>query len=151
MPSETNKTLVRCYYEKALNKRDPALVDELFAQNYDYHISNTPPNLPPGLESFKQFITEFLSGYSNLHFVIEEQFAVEDKVVTRVTGHSNNLGPLKGAKPASPEIAAKTDTIPGISIDRIEDNKIVESWGVFDTSAMYELAGISLNPATSRE
>jgi predicted ester cyclase len=149
--TDTNKTLVRRYYEEVLNKRDPALVEELFAQNYVYHISVAPPNLPPGLEGFKQLVTEFLSGYTNLHFSIEDQVAVGDKVVTRVTGHSDNLGPLKGAKPASPEVAAKTDNIPGISIERIEDNKIVESWGVFDTSAMYELAGVSLDPGTSRD
>ena len=95
--------------------------------------------------------TEFLSGYTNLHFTVEDQIAIEDRVVTRVTGHSDNLGPLKGAKPASPEVAAKTDNIPGISIERIEDNKIVERWGVFDTSAMYELAGVSLDPMTSRD
>lgn len=150
MSNETNKTLVRRYYEEVLNKRDPSLVEELFAQNYVYHIADAPPKLPPGLQGFKQFVTEFLSGFTNLHFAIEDQIAEGDKVVTRVTGHSDNVGPLKGTTPASPEVAAKADSIPGISIERIVDNKIVESWGVFDTSAMYELAGARLNAEPSR-
>ena len=149
MSTETNKALVRRYYEEILNKRDPSLVEELFAQNYVFHIPDTPPKLPPGLEGFKQFVTEFLSSYTNLHFTIEDQIAEGDKVVTRVTGHSENVGPLKGARPASPEVAAKADSVPGISIERIVDNKIVESWGVFDTSAMYELAGVRVNSGTS--
>ena len=151
MSTETNKTLVRRYYEEILNKRDPSLVEELFAQNYVYHIAVAPPKLPPGLEGFKQFVTEFLSGYTNLHFAIEDQIAEGDKVVTRVTGHSDNVGPLKGARPASPEVAAKADSVPGISIERIVDNKIVESWGVFDTSAMYELVGAIPAPGTTRD
>src|SRR5438045_3425995 len=123
MSTETNKTLVRRYYEEILNKRDPSLVEELFAQNYVYHIADAPPKLPPGLEGFKQFVTEFLRGYMNLHFSIEDQIAEGDKVVTRVTGHSDNIGPLKG-RPTSPEDAAKANSIPGISIERIVDNKI---------------------------
>ncbi len=71
-------------------------------------------------------------------------------MVTRVTGHSHNVGPLKGARPSSPEVAANADSIPGISIERIEDNKIVESWGVFDTTAMYELFSVSFDQGTSR-
>ena len=151
MSAETNKTLVRRYYEEILNKRDPSLVEELFAQNYVYHIADAPPKLSPGLEGFKQFVTEFLSGYTNLHFAIEDQIVEGDKVVTRVTGHSDNVGPLKGARPASPEVAAKADSVPGISIERIVDNKIVESWGVFDTSAMYELVGAIPAPGTTRD
>lgn len=151
MSIETNKALVRRYYEEMLNKRDPSLVEEVFAQNYVYHIADVPPKLPPGLEGFKQLITEFLIGYTNLHFTIEDQFAEGDKVVTRVTGHSDNLGPLRAGTPASPEVAAKADSIPGISIERIVDDKIVESWGVFDTSAMYELVGLTPDTGTSRE
>jgi predicted SnoaL-like aldol condensation-catalyzing enzyme len=151
MSTETNKTLVRRYYEEMLNKRDPSLTEELFAQNYVYHIGVAPPNLPSGLEGFKQFVTEFLSGYTNLHFTIDDQIAEGDKVVTRVTGHSDNIGPLRGTRPASPEAAAKADSIPGISIERIVDNKIVESWGVFDTSAMYELVGVKVDTGTSSD
>jgi predicted ester cyclase len=151
MSTETNKTLVRRYYEEVLNKRNPSIVEEVFAQNYVYHIADAPPDLPSGLEGFKQFVTEFLSGYTNLHFTIEDQIAEGNKVVTRISGHSDNIGPLKSPRPTSPEVAAKADSIPGISIERFEDNKIVESWAVFDTSAMYELAGVSLNPEASRD
>ncbi|HLL78753.1 MAG TPA: ester cyclase [Ktedonobacteraceae bacterium] len=99
MSTDTNKALVRRYYEEVLNQRDPSLVEELFAPNYAYHIADAPPNLPDGLEGFKKFVTLFLRGYTNLHFTIEDQ------------------------------------------MERIVDGKIVESWGVFDTSAMLELAG----------
>jgi predicted ester cyclase len=142
MSVDTNKALVRRYYEEVLNKRDPSLVEELFDPNYAYHLADVPPNLPAGLEGFKKFVTMFLSGYSNLHFTIEDQIAEGDKVVTLLTGHSDNIGPIRAASaPTDPTVAARADSIPGMSMERIVNGKIVESWGVFDTSAMLELVG----------
>ncbi len=151
MSDDSNKALVRRYYEEVLNKRDPSLVDELFASNYEFHIADTPPNLPAGLEGFKQFVTMFLSGYTNLRFTVEDQIAEGDKVVTRVTGHSDNIGPLHATvAQTDPTVAAKADSIPGMSMERIVDGKIVESWGVFDTSAMLKLGGAVPQPADER-
>ncbi len=141
MSTEANKALVRRYYEEVLAKRNSALVDELFATNYVYHYPDTPPNLPPGLEGFKQFVTMYLSGYANLHFTIEDQIAEGDKVVTRVTAHSSNIGPLRSI-PENPETATRADNITGISIERIADDKIVESWAEFDLLAMQQQAGV---------
>lgn len=143
MPTDSNKALVRRYYEEVLNKRDPSLVEELFDTNYVYHIADAPPKLPEGLDGFKKFVTMFLSGYTNLHFTIEDQVAEGAKVVTRLTGHSDNIGPLRAASgPTDPSVAARANSIPGLSMERIVDGKIVESWAVFDTSAMMELAGV---------
>ena len=151
MSGDANKALVRRYYEEVLNKRDPSHVDELFAPNYVFHIADAPPHLPAGLEGFKQFVTMFLSGYTNLRFTVEDQVAEGDKVVTRVTGHSENIGPLRAATAQTdPNVAARADSVPGMSMERIVDGKIVESWGVFDTSAMLKMAGAVPQPAEER-
>ena len=151
MSTEENKALVRRYYEEVLNKRDPTLVEQLFAPNYVYHIAGAPPNLPDGLEGFKKFVTMFLSGYTNLHFTVEDQIAEGEKVVTRLTGQSDNIGPLRAASaPKDRGVAARANSIPGMSMERIVDGKIVESWGVFDTSAMQELVGAIPQPAEER-
>lgn len=151
MSDESNKALVRRYYEEVLTKRDSSLVDELFASNYVFHIADTPPRLPDGLEGFKQFVTLFLSGYTNLRFTVEDQIAEGDKVVTRVAGRSDNIGPLHATvAQTDPTVAARANSIPGMSMERIVDGKIVESWGVFDTSAMLKLGGASPEPAEER-
>lgn len=142
MSADSNKALVRRYYEEILNKRDTSRIDELFASDYAYHITGTPPRLPHGLDGFKQFVKEFLSGYSNLQFTIDDQIVAEDKVVTRVTGRSSNIGPVQEGKPEAPETAANAGIIPGISIERIAGDKIIESWGVFDLSGMLEQLGM---------
>ena len=151
MSAGTNKALVRRYYEEVLSKRDPSQVEEIFASDYVYHIADAPPKLPPGLEGVKKLVTMLLSGYTNLQFNVEDQIAEGDKVVTRLTGHSDNIGPIRAASgPTDPSIAAKANVIPGISIERIVDGKIVESWAVFDTSAMMELAGVTPEPPEQR-
>ena len=150
MSIDANKELVRRYYEEILNRRDTSHIDEIFASNYTYHITGTPPRLPQGLEGFKQFVNEFLSGYTNLQFTIEEQLTAGDKVVTRVTGHSANIGPVQEGKPEAPETAAKAAVIPGISIDQISHGKIVESWGVFDLSGMLQQVGMVSQPGKAR-
>ena len=152
MSTEDNKALVRRYYKEVLEKRNPALVDQLFASNYVYHYPEMPANLPPGLEGFKEFVTMFLSGFSNLHFTIEDQTVEGDKVVTQLTGHSSNLGAMRAAPEVSqdqsephPEVfgtTAETTSIKGTSTDRIVDGKIVETWANFDLpGAEQELGG----------
>ena len=152
MSTEDNKILVRRYYKEVLEKRNPALVDQLFAANYVYHYPDMPADLTPGLDGFKKFVTMFLSGFSNLTFTIDDQTVEGDKVVTHVTGHSSNLGAMRAAPEVSqaesephPEVSGtttETTSIKGTSTDRIVDGKIVETWAEFDLpGAEQELGG----------
>ena len=152
MSTEDNRALVRRFYKEVLEKRNTALVDELFASNYVYHYPDVPPDLPSGLDGFKKFVTMFLSGFSNLTFTIDNQMVEGDKVVTQVTGHSSNLGAMRAAPGVSqaetephPEVVgttADTTSIKGTSTDRFVDGKIAETWAKFDLpGAEQELGG----------
>ncbi len=132
MSTEADKVLVRRYYEEVLTKRDPALVDELFSPDYVYHYADTPPGIPTDREGFKQFVTHFLAGYPGLQFIVEDQALEGDQVVTHVTARSSSpVGPVMTI-PANAERVAESDTIKGISKDRITNGKIAESWLQFD-------------------
>jgi len=151
MSTEENKALVRRYYEEVLARRDPSLVDDLFAANYVYHYPDTPPGLPEGLEGFKKFVTMFLSGFTNLQITVEDQIAVGDKVVTRLIARSSAMGAMRAAPNVSqaesaptPTVegsAVKTTSISGISIESIVDGKIAESWAEFDLPAAQRQLG----------
>src|SRR5436309_15951046 len=90
MSAETNKMLVKRFYEEVLTKRNPDLIDEMFTSDYVYHSTNIPPEFPPGLQGFKQFITEFLSGYPDLHFRVGDQTVEGDQVTSHVTARSSS-------------------------------------------------------------
>lgn len=128
MSTEENKALVRRYYEEVLTKRNPELVDELFASDYVFHYADTPPNLAPGLVGFKQFTTHFLSGYPDLNFIVEDQTVEGDKVTSRITAQSSRPIGAVMTIPANPQEVAEEDTIRGTSTDRIANGKIAESW-----------------------
>lgn len=128
MSTQENEGLVRRYYEEVLTKRNPDLVDELFAPDYVFHYADTPSNLAPGLKGFKQFVTHFLSGYPGLNFIVEDQTVEGDKVTSRIIARSSRpVGPVMTI-PANPEEVAEEDTITGTSTDRISNGKIAESW-----------------------
>ena len=132
MSTETNKLLVRRYYEEVLTRRNPELVGELFSPDYVLHYADAPADLPSGLEGVKQFVMDFMSGYSGMHFRVDEQTVEGDKVVTHVTAHSSApVGPVMTV-PADPEEVANLGTIKGMSTDRVVNGKIVESWLQFD-------------------
>ena len=95
MSTDADKALVRRYYEEVLTKRDPDLVDELFSPSYVYHYADTPPGLATDREGLKQFVTHFLVGYPDMHFIVEDQTLEGDQVVTHLTARSGlPVGPV---------------------------------------------------------
>lgn len=128
MSAETDKMLVKRFYEGILTERNPDLIDEIFASDYAYHSPNIPPEFPSGLQGLKQFVTEFLSGYPDLRFTVGEQRVEGDKVISHVTARSSSaVGPVM-TMPANPEEVAEEGTLQGTSTDRIANGKIAESW-----------------------
>jgi predicted ester cyclase len=155
MSDEENKALVRRYFEEVLLKRNPNLVDEIFAPNFVYHYSGAPTNLPPGLEGFKVLVGEYLKGFSNLRLTIDDQRVEGDKVVTQLTAHASNVGAMRSAPELSPTptnpthipevtpVAADPTSFRGRSTDRIANGKIVESWVEFDVPGAEQQLGFS--------
>jgi predicted SnoaL-like aldol condensation-catalyzing enzyme len=132
MSAETNKMLVKRFYEEILTQRNPDLLDEIFTSDYVYHSPNMPSQFPSGLQGFKQFVTEFLSGYPDLHFTVGDQAVEGDKVVSHITARSSSMvGPVM-TMPTNPEKVAEEDTIQGTSTDRFVNGKIAESWIQFN-------------------
>ena len=137
MLSETNKTVVRRFFEEVWNKGNLTVLNEIIAKD---HVSSGPgtlPGLPAGPEGSKQLVTVYRNAFPDLHFTIDEQIAEGDKVVTRWTAHGTHQGELVGI-PAT----GKSSTVTGISIDRVVNGKIAESWGIFDQFGMMQQLGV---------
>jgi len=129
MSTEHNKALVRRFIEEVWNQKHLASIDVLVATNYLDHTSGNPP----GPEGLKQFAEAYISAFPDLHTTIEDQVAEGDKVVTRWTSYGTNTGSFFG-QPAT----GKSAMIAGMSIDRIADGKIVESWDALDQLGMLQ-------------
>jgi steroid delta-isomerase-like uncharacterized protein len=137
MLSETNKTVSRRLFEEVWNKGNLAVLNELIANDHVNSGPGTLPGLPTGPEGAKQFVMMYRNAFPDTHFTIDEQIAEADKVVTRWTAHGTHKGELLGI-PAT----GKSSTVTGISVDRIVNGKIVESWGIFDQFGMMQQLGV---------
>lgn len=129
MPEE-NKALVKRFFDEVCNGRRLDVADELFTADHSYHDPFIPAGSGPA--GMKQVIAPYHSGFSDAHWEIEDMVDAEgDLVVTRWVGSGTNDGELAGI-PAT----GRSVRVPGIWIHRIADDKIVESWNVWDNLGM---------------
>lgn len=137
MSTETNKAIIRRFFEEAFGKGNLAVVDEIVAPDQVNGGPGALPEMPSGPEGSKMLITTYRSAFPDLHFTIDEQIAEGNTVVTRWTAHGTHNGELAGI-PAT----GKRTTVVGLGVDRIENGKIVESWGLFDQFGMLQQLGV---------
>jgi steroid delta-isomerase-like uncharacterized protein len=134
MSTEQNKTLSRQLREE-FDKRNWAVVDELFAPNVVMHFAGNPE--PLNREGLEQMLRMFYSAFPDLHHTFDDQIAEGDKVVLRLTFRGTHQGELQGIPPTGKEIA-----ITAIVVDRIEGGKIVEHWSNMDNLSLMQQLGV---------
>jgi predicted ester cyclase len=130
--AEENKALVRRFFEEVLNQGNLDAVDELVAPDYVDH--GVPQGKYAGREGLKRSVAKQLAASSDLHFHIKEQIAEGDKVITWVIGSgTHDRGDFFGLAPTGERM-----TMAFITISRVVEGKIVEEWGVSDSSAVWQ-------------
>ena len=118
---ETNKALVRHFLE-AQAKGNLNVIDEVLTPHFVDH--DRLPGQAPDREGYKRVIAEYHAAFSNVRFLIEDQVAEGDKVVTRfIVRATHDLGELMGVAPTGREVTYKA-----MAIHRIVGGKIVEEW-----------------------
>ncbi len=136
MSAEENKRISIRLAEEAFSQGNLDVVDEIVADNYVNHDPAAPPDLPPGREGVKALASFYRSAFPDAQLTIEDAIAEGDTVVTRWTGRGTHQGDFAGI-PAT----GKQVTITGITIDRIEGGKIVESWNEYNQLGLLQQLG----------
>src|SRR5918995_1060567 len=137
MSTEENKALVRREIGELFNRTgDLDVAEEVYAPDFVGHDSTLSEDLH-GVEAAKQFAASFRSAFPDLTCTIEDQIAEGDKVATRWraigthNGETEELGPPTGNRMK----------ITGVSIERISEGKVVESWDNYDAMGMMQQLG----------
>jgi steroid delta-isomerase-like uncharacterized protein len=120
--AEGNKALVRRWLDEVLTQGNLRRVDELFAPNYVLHDPSFPQEVH-GREGIRRYVAASRAAYPDACFVVEDQIAERDMVVTRWTARGNHRGEFLGTPPTGSWV-----TITGIEFDRIVGGKIDEAW-----------------------
>jgi steroid delta-isomerase-like uncharacterized protein len=128
---ERNKALVRKFFEEAWGKGNVATVDEFMSAEYVEH--PRPSTLSPGAEGLKQLIAAYRTAFPDLKTMLDDIFAEGDRVAFRWNVSGTHLGDWLGIPPTGNHVAAN-----GITVFRISDGKVVESWTSIDLSPAEE-------------
>jgi predicted ester cyclase len=119
--AEENMALVRRFFE-AQGKGDLDALDEILAA--DFVDRSLLPSEDPDREGYKRSVAEDHTAFSDLRYIIEDQVATGDKVVSRVTiRRVHDRGDFVGIAPTGEEYEAT-----GIVIHRIVGGKVAEEW-----------------------
>jgi len=136
MSAESNMAISRRLLEEAFNAGNIAVVDELVTADVINHDAARPePTV--GMDAAKASIQGYRTAFPDLRIMIEDQIADDDSVVTRWTAKGTHEGELMGMA-----ATGKQATVTGITIDRIMDNRIAESWTNWDTLGMLQQLGV---------
>jgi serine phosphatase RsbU (regulator of sigma subunit) len=120
MSVEENMALARRFMEARV-KGDLDAMDEMLAPDFVNHNKLLPGEVP-GREGYKRRVAEYSAAFSLIRFVIEDQVAADDKVVTRFIVHfTHDRAEIMGVAPTGTEMTNR-----GVAIHRIVEGKIAE-------------------------
>ena len=132
--AEENKAIARRFLEETMAKGNLDVIDELAAP--DFVDRTLLPGQGPTRGDYKRSVAEVLDTTPITSFIIEEQIAEGDTVVTKYSHSSVQRREVMGIPPTEEE-----KTVEGIYIHRISGGKITEEWGIIDAVlAMESLA-----------
>lgn len=143
--SEQNIAISRRGFEEAFNQGKLEVADEIIAEGAVNH-DPADPEESVGPAGFKSQIELYRTAFPDLKFTIEDVIADGDMVVIRWTSSGTHKGELMGLAPTN-----KVATSAGISIDKIADGKIVESWNNWDTLGLMRQLGAAPPPGSVGE
>ena len=119
--SEANKAFVRRLWD-VWHSRDLDKLGDLIAEGHVNHDPNNPADLV-GVDGYRDLITLYTTMFSDLRFEIHDIVAEGDIVCSRWTSVGTHDGEVLGIAPTGNSV-----TRTGLSWQRIENGKIVETW-----------------------
>ena len=135
MSAEENKAVARREIEELYARGNLDAAEEIYAPNYVGHDPTTGDIR--GIEGAKQFAATFRQAFPDLQPTVEDQVAEGDKVVTRFSARGTHQGETEEFGPPT----GNRMEITGISIERISEGKVVESWDNYDALGMMQQLG----------
>ena len=138
--STQNQNLVRSLYEEFIN---PGRLEQMSSLISPSFVSQTFTGGPgeQGPEEFCQAVSKLREAFPDLHFVIEDIFAEDDRVAVRWQMTGTHRGTFAGAPATGKEVRQ-----PGIVIYHIREGLIERAWRQSDRVILYQQIGLLPEP-----
>ena len=135
MSNESNKAVVRRYYEEILNRGNVGLLDAIVRPDHVEH-DPLPGQGGGGLAGFRKRVEMLCEGLKP-QFTIEQLVAEGDTVVVRWTNRGQHVAPFLGIPATN-----KSFTIAGIDVHTLKEGKLAEHHHVVDQLSMMQQLGL---------
>ena len=139
MSAEEHKALARRFVAEVINGNDLAVVDELFAPDFQVRDSAFP--VAPGPEGVKQVFVATRAAFPDLQETIEDLLAEEDRVMVRWSSRGTHQGPFAGIAPTGKAFVWR-----GVFILRVAGGRFTEMWQVHDSLGLLQQLGATITP-----
>jgi steroid delta-isomerase-like uncharacterized protein len=141
--SQENIATSRRFIEEAFNRGNLNVIDEHAGEGF---VDHDPMMGDQDVDAVKQTIGAYREAFPDIHITIEDIFAADDKVIYRWSGQGTFENEMMGLQPTHEQ----GDPIKGITIDRYEGGKVVETWSQWDTlTFMRDIGAIPEEAAAS--
>jgi len=135
--------LSRRIFEDVWNRKNLNAIDDLISADYIHHDANSPA--ASGIDGYKQFVNYYMNAFPDAHFTIDDAFTDGQSEVTRWTVVGTHEGELAGIPRTG-----RRFSVTGISIARIANGKIIESWNNWDALGLMQQLGVVSAEAQGR-
>ena len=129
--STANTALIQRLFEEIYSQGNLTVADEIVAADYVSH--NPAPGEAPGREGLKASVAYLRRAFADLHVTIEDQVTEGDSVTTRFIISGVHEGDYSGIPPSGHPFLVNA-----ITIHRICNGQIVESWLNWDTFSLIQ-------------
>lgn len=137
MSAAGNEALVRRWI-RAYNDRDTAGEEAARTADFAAHV--------PGFPSFdnagwKQFVWGFADAFPDLHLIVEDVVASEDKVAARIGFRGTHRGDFMGIPATGREV-----TFASMEFNRVVGGRVAEHWVLIDMLGLLQQLGAAPAP-----
>lgn len=127
--------MVRRFYDELWNRWRLELAEEIVAEALRFRSSLG--TVWEGCEEFRRYVEAVRAAFPDWHNRVDEIFAVEDRVITRMTWTGTHRGPLGDTPPTGARVEYA-----GAAFFRLAEGLIEEAWVVGDTQELWRALGV---------
>ena len=135
--------LSRRIFEDVWNRKNLSAIDNLISADYVHHDASSPA--ASGIDGYKQFVNYYMNAFPDAHFTVDDAFTDGRNEVTRWTVTGTHEGELAGIPRTG-----RRFSVTGITIARIDNGKITESWNNWDALGLMQQLGVVSSEAKGR-
>jgi steroid delta-isomerase-like uncharacterized protein len=135
-----NEKLIRRFIEELWNERRLELADDLIAgdcQTHQLRSGVAITSMPRGPAAIKAHITEWLVGFPDLKFTIDQMFSEGDKVFTQSVMTGTHTGTWLEIPATNKQV-----TVRMMTVHRIVEGKIAEDWVLVESLGFFQQLGL---------